>query len=447
MIKKSLLIFSSALFCCGISSAITPNQLLSRGLKAYTSDGENTYITDGTLTGWKRCTSEEIALNVGSGAEKLLVTWESCGDYAWATDFTTGCSHNGTPLKNFTIKTSANSTNGFDGDWESVATIENNPVMARGIFIDFHGQSWVKIISEEEVGEILEIEIFDMTQGGDDTWFFMGTSISQMGIKQQNTDTTTADLIHARFPNFTPAMLRGGIGCINSSEVVARLSDYLKYAGNVKYWAIEMGTNDAWGGGDWNLNTFKNNMQTIIDSAKSNGIEPILARIIATDETKAGWQVNEKFLQVIDELTESNNLNKGPDFYNYFLAHPELIASDGVHPNGEAGGGQAMHHLWAEALAPLYMQSEGDGTQNREVQKSLNTSIPQIFLQNKIMKIIGLEGESTSIDIYNASGYLMEHQQTSSTSFEKELTFPNGTYIVVVKTARCSFSSKLVIAD
>lgn len=37
--------------------------------------------------------------------------------------------------------------------------------MARGIFIDFHGQSWVKFISEEEVGEILEIEVFDMTQG------------------------------------------------------------------------------------------------------------------------------------------------------------------------------------------------------------------------------------------------------------------------------------------
>lgn len=72
---------------------------MSRGLKAYTSDGENSYITDGTLTGWKRCTSKEIALNVGSGAEKLLVTWESCGDYAWATNFTTGCSHSGTPLK------------------------------------------------------------------------------------------------------------------------------------------------------------------------------------------------------------------------------------------------------------------------------------------------------------------------------------------------------------
>jgi hypothetical protein len=81
------------------------------------------------------------------------------------------------------------------------------------------------------------------------------------------------------------------------------------------------------------------------------------------------------------------------------------------------------------------------------VQKSLNTSIPQIFLQNKTMKIIGLEGESTSIDIYNTSGGLVKHLQTSTTTIEKELTHPNGTYIVVVKTARCSFSSKLVIAD
>ena len=342
-----------ATLTCGTASAITPNKLVSGGLPAHTGATTTDYLTDGYLTNWKSSNAKEIAINVGEGPSKLLINWESYGDCAWATDFTSGCGHTGVALSNFKILTSANSTDGTDGDWDVAATIENNPVMARGVTIDFAGKSWFKFVSESEVGQILEIEAFDMSKGGNDTWFFMGTSISQMGIKQQDTDSTTAQLIHARFPEYTPAMLRGGIGCINSTEVVDHLSEYLEYVGNVKFWAIEMGTNDAWGGGDWNLQTYVDNMQTIIDSAKAHGITPVIARIIATDSAKAGWQINPAYLEAVDKLVKDNGLPQGPDFYSYFKEHSELLGSDGVHPNSD-GGGQAMHHLWAEALTPLY---------------------------------------------------------------------------------------------
>lgn len=336
---------STAIVACsaGVAFGITPNKLVSGGLLAHTGSTTTDYLTDGYLTNWKSSSAKEIALNVGEGPKKLLINWESFGDCAWATNFTSNCSHSGVALSNFKILTSANSTDGSDGDWTEAVNVKDNPVMARGVEIDFEGKSWFKFVSEGDVGKILEIEAFDMTDGGTDTWFFMGTSISQMGIKQQETDSTTAQLIHARFPDYTPAMLRGGIGCINSTEVVERLDDYLKYAGNVKFWAIEMGTNDAWGGGDWNLDTYVKNMQTIIDSAKAHGITPIIARIIATNPEKSGWQINPAFLEAVDKLVEDNKLPKGPDFYGYFLKHPELLGSDGVHPNSE-GGGQAMHH-------------------------------------------------------------------------------------------------------
>ncbi|MBO7106491.1 MAG: hypothetical protein J6W22_13605, partial [Fibrobacter sp.] len=320
-----------SVFGLGTAIAITPNKLVSGRLPAYAGSTTTDYLTDGYLTNWKSSNAKEIALNVGAGPTKLRINWESYGDCAWATNFTSGCGHTGVALSNFKILTSANSTNGTDGNWDVAATITNNPVMARGVDIDFTGKSWFKFVSNGDVGQILEIEAFDMSNGGTDTWFFMGTSISQMGIKQQDTDSTTAQLIHARFPEYTPAMLRGGIGCINSTEVVAHLKEYLEYAGNVKFWAIEMGTNDAWGGGDWNLGTFKKNMQTIIDSAKAHGITPVISQIIATDEAKAGWQVNPAFLEAVDKLTEDNNLPKGPDFYTYFKKHPEQLASDGVH--------------------------------------------------------------------------------------------------------------------
>ena len=418
------------------SYGITPNKLVSGGLPAHTGATTTDYLTDGYLTNWKSSSAKEIALNVGEGPSKLLINWESFGDCAWATDFTSNCGHAGVALSNFKILTSANSTDGTDGDWEVAATIQDNPVMARGVTIDFAGKSWFKFASEGDVGQILEIEAFDMSNGGTDTWFFMGTSISQMGIKQQDTDSTTAQLIHAKFPEYTPAMLRGGIGCINSTEVVEHLNEYLEYAGNVKFWAIEMGTNDAWGGGDWNLNTYVSNMQTIIDSAKAHGITPVIARIIATDSAKAGWQINPAYLETVDKLVKDNGLPQGPDFYNYFKEHSELLGSDGVHPNSD-GGGQAMHHLWAEALAPLY--AAGDtATTKPDSSTALKTAskfiAPRIYAQGKSIFVEGNLLNATSVTLVSATGQVISQKELSQNHGQVQFeNLPMGQYIAIIR--------------
>ena len=430
---------TAAFLLCGmcVSYGITPNKLISGGLPAHTGTTTTDYLTDGYLTNWKSSSAKEIALNVGEGPKKLLINWESFGDCAWATDFTSSCGHSGVALSNFKILTSANSTDGTDGDWEVAATIQNNPVMARGVTIDFAGKSWFKIVSEGDVGKLLEIEAFDMSAGGTDTWFFMGTSISQMGIKQQDTDSTTAQLIHARFPEYTPAMLRGGIGCINSTEVVEHLNEYLEYVGNVKFWAIEMGTNDAWGGGDWNLNTYVSNMQTIIDSAKAHGITPVIARIIATDSAKAGWQINPAFLEAVDKLVKDNGLPQGPDFYSYFKEHPELLASDGVHPNAETKGGQAMHHLWAEALAPLY--AVGDtATKTPDSSTTLKMAstfaIPRIYAQGKNVIVEGNFLNATSVTLVSATGQLISQKALSQNHGQVQFeNLTTGQYIAIIR--------------
>jgi len=430
--------FATVAVACGMGLAygITPNKLISGGIPAHTGSTTTDYLTDGYLTNWKSSSAKEIALKVGEDPKKLLINWESYGDCAWATDFTSNCGHTGVALSNFKILTSANSTDGNDGDWTEAAVIENNPVMARGVEIEFVGKSWFKFVSEGDVGQILEIEAFDMSDGGTDTWFFMGTSISQMGLKQQDTDSTTAQLIHSRFPEYTPAMLRGGIGCINSTEVVAHLNDYLKYAGNVKFWAIEMGTNDAWGGGDWNLQTYVDNMQTIIDSAKAHGITPIIARIIATDSAKAGWQINPAFLEAVDKLTEDNNLPKGPDFYSYFREHQELLGSDGVHPNSD-GGGQAMHHLWADALAPLYAAGDtakpGESTEKLRDGSVSRFALPTISLQNRQIVVRGVP-ENAEVSVVSVTGaVVVQKNATQSSSVFENLTA--GKYIVVIRHA------------
>lgn len=436
---------TAAFLLCGMcaSYGITPNKLVSGGLPAHTGATTTDYLTDGYLTNWKSSSAKEIALNVGEGPSKLLINWESFGDCAWATDFTSNCGHAGVALSNFKILTSANSTDGTDGDWEVAATIQDNPVMARGVTIDFAGKSWFKFASEGDVGQILEIEAFDMSNGGTDTWFFMGTSISQMGIKQQDTDSTTAQLIHARFPEYTPAMLRGGIGCINSTEVVEHLNEYLEYAGNVKFWAIEMGTNDAWGGGDWNLNTYVSNMQTIIDSAQAHGITPVIARIIATDSAKAGWQINPAFLEAVDKLVKENNLPQGPDFYAYFKEHPEQLASDGVHPNAETKGGQAMHHLWAEALAPLYAvgdtackdcSTEPDSSDAINTAKNLKFNTNRIYAQGKNIVVEGNFLNKSHVTLVSATGQVISQKVFSQNHGQVQFeNLPMGQYIAIIR--------------
>jgi len=451
--NKKVVVASTVFFWVGLANAIVPNKLVSGGLPAHTGAATTDYLTDGYLTNWKSSSAKEIALNVGEGPTKLRINWESYGDCAWATDFTSGCGHSGVALSNFKILTSANSTDGSNGDWEVAATIENNPVMARGVDIEFAGKSWFKFVSEGDVGQILEIEAFDMSAGGTDTWFFMGTSISQMGIKQQDTDSTTAQIIHAKFPEYTPAMLRGGIGCINSSEVVEHLGEYLEYAGNVKFWAIEMGTNDAWGGGDWNLATYKKNMQTIIDSAKAHGITPIIARIIATDSSKAGWQVNPAFLEAVDNLTEENNLPKGPDFFAYFKEHPEQLASDGVHPNGDKKGGQAMHHLWAEAFAPLYAAGDTtckdcatppDSTEPQGIAQGIRFSAPRIYAQGRSIVIEGLGDAPASIILVSATGKTVA-QRNSTTGSERFERLPMGQYIAIIRSKNAVQTSRVQV--
>lgn len=270
-----------------------------------------------------------------------------------------------------------------------------------------------------------------------------------MGIKQQETDSTTAQLIHARFPEYTPAMLRGGIGCINSTEVVEHLGEYLKYAGNVKFWAIEMGTNDAWGGGDWNLQTYVNNMQTIIDSAKAHGITPVIARIIATDSAKAGWQINPAFLDAVDKLAEDNGLPQGPDFYSYFKEHPELLGSDGVHPNSD-GGGQTMHHLWAEALAPLYAAGDTASgvTDPNDSSETVRSSVakfvtPTVSLQNRNVIVQNLP-KNAEISLISPMGQVVAKKMAAGASAVFE-NLPAGKYVAVIRSAGARFSKTVQV--
>lgn len=437
--------FVAALACLGVAAsalAITPNPNLSMGRNLYVDGAVNTnwkpeVYTDGHLDFNQVASATDFSLNVGEGPSRIFITWETRGDEAWvSTDYITAgsCLHNpvaGSSLQNFKVMTSANSTNGVDGDWETVAEVGESGAMSRGLAIDFAGKSWFRIVSESAVVNLEEVGAYDLSRGGNDTWFFMGTSISQMGMKQIEVDSSFAQLIHARYPAYYPAMLRGGIGCVNSVGVVEGLKYYGEYVGNVKYWAIEMGTNDAWGDETGvNVPQFKRNMQEVIDTAKAHGVTPVIARMIATNPDVAKWQVHQGFLDAIDELAEENNLPKGPDFFDYFGKHPEELSGlDGVHPNEL--GAASMHRLWAEAMAPLY--EAVDTVETGFYGPGVRLSLPRVGVAGNAVYVTGLDG-SAQFTVMDLMGHRVENRN-----------LPAGNYVVLVRGRGHSYSARVQV--
>ena len=336
-------------------SKINPNKKISGERSVFTSTGRADYLVDNRFNAdlWSVTDNSWVAIRLKNGPKKVFFNWNNPA-YPWSNELSPArCPNNiGFPV-DYDLMVSANSTNGEDGDWKIAESIRGSIVSARGHAIDFKGANWVKMRILKGGGSIDEIQIFDVSKSAEDVWFFAGTSISANTFKGTPPEKNYSDLINEKYPEFNPAMIRGGIGCISSNDLVNNLASYLKMAGNVNFWAIEMGTNDAWGGTNDGVATFKSNLQLVIDSCKSHGITPVIARVLATNDSLAKWQVHPDYLKAVDDLTKQNNLITGPDLFSWFLNHPEDLNDDGVHPN--ASGAANIQRLWAEALSSFYV--------------------------------------------------------------------------------------------
>lgn len=335
--------------------AMTANPILTRGKTLFTSLGNAAYLNDNKIMGSTFAVSDGawIAVQVGAGPTRLFVNWNSPADI-WSNKLApANCPKSNLLVVDYEILRSANSTNGSDGTWTVAAAVTGNIVTARGHLVDFGGSSWVRMSIKRGGGSLDEFEVFDASRGAEDTWFFPGTSITQGAFKQTAVSPGFADRVTLSHPGFTPAVIRGGIGCISSSDLARNVNDYLAGARNARHWAIEMGTNDAWGGSNANVGRFTANLQLVVDSCKAAGIVPMIARVLATNPAKSGgWQVHNDYLKAVDDLTARNNLPAGPDFFTWFKAHPEDLGQDGVHTS--PSGAASIQRLWAEAAAKLY---------------------------------------------------------------------------------------------
>ena len=289
-----------------------------------------------------------VSIDVGAGPQRLLLAWTASGSF----------NHNETTYGgpgSYRIEVSADSTDGEDGAWKPVVTVTGNEYRTRAHGFDFTGDRWVRLAitgpskTTYQYGvQLDEVDVHDISSGSEDTWFFLGDSITAKAFdRAPKHQPSFAELIAKKHPGYFPMMLNGGIGFEKTTEGLARLPALLKEHPEVHFWAIGYGTNDAAGNGT-ETSGFEQNLAAMVKLIKDAGRVPVIARIPFAPHEHDGVP---KFNAAIDGIAKKNGLTPGPDLYAHFKAHPEEL-EDGLHPND--AGIVSINRLWAEAVDSLY---------------------------------------------------------------------------------------------
>ena len=136
------------------------------------------------------------------------------------------------------------------------------------------------------------------------------------------------------------------------------------------------------------------------------------------------------------------------------MEHPEeLSTSDGVHP-AEPKGGQSMHRLWAEAVAPLYKDDPcagrpdviGCGATSLSKIHNVNFALPKVSVNGREISISGLR-ENGRVTVMDAMGHVVWNG-SANVSFGTSQVLPKvraGNYFVSVRGANSNYSTKISI--
>lgn len=330
---------------------LRPARLLSRGVQVAASRPGAGVLVDGVYRGdaWaggvpSPAAPAWVALRIGRGPTRVLLSWTSSHNHDYREQ------QYGAPV-DYRIETSADSRDGRDGTWRTEVEVRGNPVRSRAHALDFAGRRWVRLVvtglspSVNQWGLFLdEIDVHDLSLGGDDVWVFLGDSIGAGVFDRAPAHRPSfADAIARAHPGYQPAMIDAGFCRARTWEVAERIDEVLALNPDAKVFAIVLGANDG------DLPRLRAGLERIVERVRAAGRIPVVARI--PFQTRYGYDWVAQKNAVLDAVVAEQGLLPGPDLYAWFRDRPERLA-DGLHPDAE--GSVAMSRLWAEAAAPLY---------------------------------------------------------------------------------------------
>jgi acyl-CoA thioesterase I len=345
----------------GRGHGIIANPLVSRGKPVFASSGLAVSVNTGApgdAAGWnaKSPTVESpawLAMQVGVGPSRVLLSWR-------AASHRDGDASLGAAPVAYALESSADSTNGRDGSWRLEASVADNVASARAHSFEFDGRSWVRLSVTRAPDEgadvrIHHIDVHDASDGTEDTWIFLDRTRGAAGcqVGAPLAAQGFAQLIHAEYPGYYPAVVEGGgegeLGsvCIALPGLLARYPDY-------RHFALAYGAEEALTG-QRSPGDFAARLQSMISLLLSAERVPVLARLAFASEApscnSAGYALA-AYNEVIDGLTAAHALLRGPDLPASLQTHPEQLGC-GAEPAASAHA--AHQRLWAQALDPLYV--------------------------------------------------------------------------------------------
>lgn len=240
--------------------------------------------------------------------------------------------------------------------WSVLLTVSSNPYHSRQHQVNIAQANWIRINVTGVTGSALNnnvainMDVFDAQASFDDTWLFLGDSITQRGLDHDdiNLGPILAQQINTLIPTNLPTTENGGIGGYSAADAASNIATWLAIT-PAHYIALNYGTNDANSGGILVTN-FQANMTTCINAIIAAGKIPVIPKIPWGNT--AGLLANVPTLNaIIDTLYITYpSIVHGPDLYTYFNANQSLIGGDGIHPTDPAGY-TAYRQQWASALA------------------------------------------------------------------------------------------------
>jgi len=330
---------------------LRPAPIISRGKPVAASRPGAAVLVDGVYRAdaWSGGLPSEVApawaaIRIGQGPTRVLLSFTSSHNHDYRDLFY------GAPV-DYRIETSADSTDGADGTWRTAVTVRGNPVRSRAHAVDFRGQAWIRLVvtalapEHNEWGLFLdEIDVHDLSLGGDDVWVFLGDSIgAEVFDRAPSHRPSFADRIAAAHPGYEPAMIDAGFCRARTGEVLARIDDVLAWNPDARVFAILLGANDP------DAETFGRDLDALIARLQAAGRIVVVARL--PYQTKYGEDYVAPKNRALDRVGAARGLLPGPDLDAWFRARPERL-EDGLHPDAE--GSVAVSRLFAEAVAPLY---------------------------------------------------------------------------------------------
>ena len=421
---------------CTLSSlAIIPNPNVSIGRPTYSNVKNPSDATDGKSKTICMSHSSDsvpfyIAINLGEiTATRVLLKWDASGWSYWVT---------GAVPADYTIDLSDNSTDGVDGDWTTVVTVADNPVKSRSHSFDLDGNTWVRMSITADYGttttRIAAVDIYDISDGCEDYWVFLGNSITCEVFNTIDTGKAFMDLIAKVRPEYTPCGIPASKGGFTSQDIRDNLGQIMKMNPDAKYYALSIGTNDG------NLDKFEANIQAIIDTIKNAGAVPVLARTCAT---RGGKKL--EYAEKCDELTTANDLVPGPDLFTLFNEHSPDYFRDELHPS--PAGVTAFHQAWADAAVAAGLYSGQTALVTPEI-----TGHNTILLQNRGLDFTAQTDDNIVLNVFNLNGRLV-YSHTKKVAAGQKVSFDfmpesgvlsSGAYLLRVNGAGSEFTSRIV---